>query len=294
MAFDFNLFNQFNDTFAAPKSTFPMGGDEVTSPRSPLNQAAAGLPEWFTPLPPSSKAPARNRMSGRTMPPAEAKKLSDISYMNVDGFPSIDLHMNADKSAEVSITRHSRYWKYFSLPDKQQIWAIQDEMFAAYQAYSHGGYSSRLLARMGHPYGYGEVDRGTGRRVRRRVARRYEGVSIGHVKGVRGSVPTLSIINSQSGHFAASWQEQREELNDGYVLKFINTSKTNKGFPYAWALAVGTSKMQPHGPWTEVATSFIKRLDVAHHRAVMRARHESLAMLSVGVFGYGMGDMEGV
>ncbi len=277
MPFDFGLFSDFNNNLTAPVNSFPAGGEFVTSPDSQLNKASAGLPAWFTPLPASSKAPRRNRLGGRTMPLDEAKKLSDVAHLDVDSFPSISLDMGPGKSAEVSITRHSQYWQYFTEVDKESIWAIQDEMYHAYQSYSHGAYSTRMLAKMGHPYGYGEVEKSTGRKVRRRVPRSHGGVSLGHVKGVRGSVPTLSVINSQSGFLAASWQEQREELADGYVLKFINTAKTKKGFPYAWALAVGTVKMQPHGPWTEVATSYLKRLDAAHHHAVMRARHAALS-----------------
>lgn len=249
----------------------------VENPYDPLNKAQEGLPNWFVPLP--ATAPTkRNKLGGRTMPDSEARSLSEVNALQVEGHPSINLHLSDNKEAVVTVERRSQYWKYFSLMDKYQITQIQQEMLHAYQNFSNGSYSLAMLEDMGHPYGYGRRPGASAPAIRRRVPRRAFGRTIGNVVGVRGSVPTMTVINRQTGNLLASWHTRYEETEDGYILKFINGAKTPSGFPYAWALAVGTRKMQPHGPWTHVATMYLRRLNSAHMQAISRARQKALAL----------------
>lgn len=268
MAFDYGAFT------GATSDDAPL----ITNPYDPLNIAGRDLPDWFTPLPITPKR-GRSRYIGRTVPKEWMDSLRTVDTMEVQGAPSINLYLDDDGAAVVSVTRKSKYWEYFLESDKQRIWQIQEEMFHAYQAFSNGSYSLRMLAGLGHPYGYGRLKvPGTERYARRRVPRRAGKKSLGYVSGIRGSVPTMSIVNRQTGLFYRSWRTERVENSDGYTLKFINSAKSRKGFPYAWGLAVGTRKMQPHGPWTEVATKYLKLLNSAHMRAISRARNTANAM----------------
>jgi hypothetical protein len=128
---------------------------------------------------------------------------------------------------------------------------------------SKGPYSSQDLSAMGHPYGIDTATspKGIVTRVPRRLQRFYNGKNIGHVVGVRGSVPSYAVVNSQSGRFASSWTSDFRIEPDGIVMIWKNTAKTDKGFPYSLALAMGTPKMRSHGPWTYAPLSRIALID---------------------------------
>lgn len=142
------------------------------------------------------------------------------------------------------------------------------------RALSRGPYKTRDLRLMGHPYGWNQSwAKGNSKFVARRVPRRVAGLfgsqSIGHAKGVSGSVPTLAVINSQSGRLERSWRFEWKRDAGGFELRFINDA------PYAWYLAHGTLRMQPHGPFTYSTLAHLRQLDSQIKSTIQRARHRA-------------------
>lgn len=202
---------------------------------------------------------------------------SGTDPVSVSAFPSTRIVQNSNKSTVIEVVRRSDYLDDFTRRDWDQIRELGNEILQELINYSQGTYSSKDLRKAGHPYGWQRSAVGRSA-LGRKVPRRLGDASIGHVKGVRGSVPTMSVINRQSGKFAESWQFRIKKVDDGYILQFANTAKTDKGAPYPWFLAHGTTRMQPHGPWTEVPSRYMSRIDSVHQKAVQQAYQRYRAM----------------
>lgn len=137
---------------------------------------------------------------------------------------------------------------------------------------SAGPYTSRDLRLMGHPYGYDEVDDKKVPRKVGRYGRAGNRVSIGHPKGVRGSVPTMNVINSQSGDLQHAWQWGYELTPTGISVKFWNDSLSANQGPKLWWLTAGTKKMQPHSPVWYVAQRMLPDLEREWRKATQEAQ----------------------
>ncbi|MCD6352304.1 MAG: hypothetical protein J7M26_09315 [Armatimonadetes bacterium] len=166
---------------------------------------------------------------------------------------------------------HSRYAREMDL---RAVLDVANRWLEAMRQLSHGPYSLRELARMGHPYGWGTTTVASWSRlasprpIPRMGRHRYlRGLNL------RGPMPNRAVINLQSGRLAQSWRLEVRRLARGLVLRFIADPS------YAWYLARGTIYMQPHGPWGPVAQRLFPMLLAAWRRAAWEAwrRQRSLA-----------------
>lgn len=268
--------------FAAALTGSPLLSSAATdNSRRQQDRRAAGLPLGFNPLPPVNRDQARNRnrLAGRTIPaaPLPMTAAEEAAIFSLEAHPSINAFADGGRNATVTVDRFSRYFAYFDERDRREIEALAEEMLTAMKHFSGGPYNKRILRRLGHPYGFGPGKTKQGRQETRRVARRAAGRSIGAVTGLRGSAPTLSVINVQSGRLRASWHKSVEWGADGFRLRFWNTARTKRGAPYPLYLLGGTGRMQSHGPWNQVPLTYLSRLDSLHRRAIHRARLRAMA-----------------
>lgn len=155
------------------------------------------------------------------------------SSLSVVRVPGLRLEEYGEGGAASILTLKSKNIKHISEADLEPIRKIMGKVKQDAQNLSLGPLTLKILARMGHPYGF---DKGTGR------ARKLP-VRIGHVKGIKGYVTNLAIINIQTGDLHSSWSIEVEKVGDVVECRLINTVE------YAWYLAHGTDKMQAHGPW---------------------------------------------
>ncbi|MBW3637058.1 MAG: hypothetical protein KY445_11455 [Armatimonadetes bacterium] len=186
--------------------------------------AAASAARLLPGLPALPKAPRRLG--------ATATDFHRTGPIEVAAAPSITIRPrlagNIKSGAVVEVRLRTRYAE--ELGDLRDLHALARQMLERFRAMSYGPYSAKMLRAVGHPYGR---DKGVGRRVPRGMF----GRSLGAVKGVRGSVPTLSVVNRQSGDFAASWSYEAVKAAGGATMRFINDSMSG------YLLAAGTRRM---------------------------------------------------
>lgn len=204
----------------------------------------------------------------------------ETGVIDIAGIPSAKLYQDAiTRDATIGLLRQTQYLEYFDDAAFERIEALGNRMLAYLVAASRGPYTNRILAQMGHPYGYdhGEDETKTPVTAVRNIPRSWRGLGIGGVKGVRGSVPTKSIINRQSGTLEESWHFDVEQLTGGVLFKWSNGAKSKDGFPYPWALARGTRLMQPHGPWNDMPARYISEFNSLWAQLVREAKMRSEA-----------------
>lgn len=170
------------------------------------------------------------------------------------GAPSIKLIRQSDGGVVVEIRRKSRFGALIDDGDLSGLKRIAGQMVSRAEAQSQGPLLSRVLAQRGHPYG-----RGAGGRMRGKLGR------IGQVRGVRGSVPSLSVVNRQSGNFARSWESDVSHDDKGVVIRLSNASKV-AGF-----LAFGTRKSVAHGPFVSAPLLFMPQVDAEWQKIIRSA-----------------------
>jgi len=188
-------------------------------------------------------APAN--LSGRS--PNMGRTITDLSNRGpipVSGLPSVKLSPREsgrlDSGVKVTMALRLKNalakgeWGQINERDLQPVQRVLDFMVKDAIALSQGPYSLRQLAAMGHPYGR---DSGTPRKV----------PNLSHVKKIKGTVPSLSVINKQSGNLLRLWSSRLVMTEDGVDALLENSA------PYAFYLAAGTRNMQAHGPFTTVA-----------------------------------------
>lgn len=185
--------------------------------------------------------------------------------LTVVGRPSVRVLREAGGGAIVSIRRNVSNMAALKQADLAFVESYAKDVLAHLVLLSRGPLTKKELRRLGYPYGFNK-SWGKGDKVMdpRKVPRRG---GIANPRGVRGSVPTLSVVNKQSGKFEKSWSFEINRDDTGFEVRFINSA------PWAWYLAHGTLKMQPHGPFTYSALLYLRSLDVQLQRAIARARH---------------------
>ncbi len=152
---------------------------------------------------------------------------------------------------------------------------------------SRGPYSLRQLRLMGHPYGWGAPGQAAWQRFRQPRRMPYMGRHR-YLRGVRlrGAMPDRAVINLQTGRLYRSWRMEVRALATGLVIRFI------AGTRYAWYLARGTVRMQPHGPWGPVARRMMPQLFEAWRRAAWEAWRKQRAL--EGQFGRPIAEGAGI
>ena len=228
--------------------------------------ALAGRVVPGLPSVPSSPLAARKPNIGATSTNLDVP-MDSISASNQ---PSVKVLRLSDGSVAVEIRRNVRFPGLIDDRDGVGMRRLGTDMVRQMKASSKGALSTRTLRKMGHPYGRNA--RGT---MRGKLG------SIGRVSGVRGSVPSLSVVNSQSGAFARAWDSEVETDATGVTLRLTNDTE------YSAFLAFGTSKMQAHGPFTAVPVRNLSRINSEWQRAVKaaysRKKLESDAMSQLGM-----------
>lgn len=210
--------------------------------------------------------------------------------MDVAGLPSLEWRQGPSGNTILNFRLRSQHARAMDL---DPIVDAAREMWRDFRRHSRGPYSLEELADMGHPYGYGE--RGStpswGRLSDPRKVPRYaetlEGrKSIGHPRGIRGSVPNMSVVNKQTEgpeSFEQSWRWSYAQRGDGLTLSFWNERKSETGAPIAWFLAHGTIHMQAHGPWETVPRKHWPSIVNAWRQAARKAAQRTA--LDEGLFG---------
>lgn len=233
-------------------------------PNAPLRGSTA-LPSEF----PQIWVPGR---AGQAAPPRpESPWKGAPAFLDVIGQPSLKVYFE-NGATVVELTRLSQFTPNMRLTDMVGMQRWSDDVFNLLVNMSRGPYTKKDLAQAGNPYGFDLVlQDGKATKQRRRVPRYINSKSIGHVKGVRGSVPTMTVINSPSGNFARHWTHEIRVRPDGISMVWRNDATSDKGFPYSWALAAGTEKMQAHGPWTYAVLQYINQIDVEWRRQAWAA-----------------------
>ncbi|HEY0076808.1 MAG TPA: hypothetical protein VGB77_22180 [Abditibacteriaceae bacterium] len=203
------------------------------------------------------------------------------NVLRVVGHPAVRIFKDADNSTVIALRRNIARMEELGSDDLAFIEQFGERVLGQLKAMSRGPLTKKDLRRLGHPFGYAKSwAKGDSQFKGRRVPGVVGGKSLNHVKGVRGSVPSLSVINRQSGDFEKSWHWDWTRDEKGFEVRFWNTQ------PYAWLLAHGTMRMQPHGPWTYAPLQHLRQLDGEIQRAIRQARSRQIAeQMTDNIFG---------
>lgn len=183
-----------------------------------------------------------------------------------------------DGTAIVSIRFSSPLMKYVREGDLREFKALMETMRMTAIAMSRGPYSLKQLAQMGHPYAKNKAvikPKPTSTKSHN-VPRFQPSKAIGHVKGIRGSVPTLAVTNVQSGHFADSWETETNMDAGGLTGILRNVAE------YAFYLMDGTDKMIAHGAFEYAIRLFAARLNAAWAAIITTAWRRQPAQRGMG------------
>jgi len=195
---------------------------------------------------------------------AEAAGLIDEPlHMSIEGLPRLDWYQNAAGHTVLTLRLFSAYAEDM---DVSEVVAAARTMFEDFKLHSRGPLTRADLRDLEHPYGYGTPDEPQSwarlqapRKVPRYpVVKRREGlrrVSLGHVRGIRGSVATMAVVNRDTGKFERDWRWTYTVSGAGVTLTFWNERVSETGAPVAWFLAHGTIWMQTApGRWCRRGT----------------------------------------
>lgn len=185
--------------------------------------------------------------------------LANRAPIEISSMPSATISKRPGGGTNVTLHLKTRYAD--SLGDLKHLHAVAKQVVRRMEAQSHGPLKTRQQRALGHPYGR---DKGG---VGRKLPRTTSGRRIGHVAGIRGSVPDLSVINQQSTNgLATKWGYEIIRTSAGVDLVFFNEAD------YSFWLAAGTRTMQAHGPWSYVLIVFRSQIRSAWQKDVLIAR----------------------
>jgi hypothetical protein len=177
----------------------------------------------------------------------------------VQGRPSMKLERLPDGGLRLRIQSNVTRAALLDEADLASLRTIAQNMVSRARAQSQGPLSLKDLRRRGHPYG-----RNARGLMRGKLGR------IGSVKGARGAVPNLSVVNRQTGVFAAAWVAEAGLNDRGPYIDLINESEI------AAYLGMGTRRMQAHGPWTHVAINAVPAISSAIQKMVYEGNRRKL------------------
>lgn len=188
------------------------------------------------------------------------RPVADVAHQ-----PSLKVLRRPDGSAESVLRRNSKYAEHLHQDDLTEVMRVLDRIVNRARVSSYGPLSLGALRSMGHPYG----------RNANGLMRGHLGSRIGKLQGVKGSVPSLSVINRQSGRLASSWHGEIALVQGGIEMRLVNNSIKSA------YVALGTIKMQAHGPWTSAFNANLSDLDSAWRHAVTKAKNRHLTEMAM-------------
>jgi hypothetical protein len=153
---------------------------------------------------------------------------------------------------------------YAATLDDSGINQIAERMTQQMRDMSRGQWSLKAIAAAGHFYGRDKG--GIGRRLPGRGR---------HVIGVHGSVPSLTVINEQTGQLLRSWDYSVTRDAAGVTIEIFNTA------PESWFVTAGTIKMQAHSPVVFVMQMFRGTLMTEWRREASAAYHRQKAQAAL-------------
>lgn len=258
---------------------------EFASRRAPVYRRPVGAGAFPVGLAPVRRAVAAqgHKRAGATMATPYIMhgggKVAERLQLETIGFTDLRIYQKSGTgNTVISIHKPGTNMDGLRTADLAQIERVGRDMLAMFKALSNGPYSLKRLRQEGHPYGYSESwAKGNPFFRARKVPRYLRGVaSIGHPKKVKGSVPTLSVVNRQSGVFERSWRWNYTFGATGLYLNFWNEA------PHAWFLAHGTQRMQPHGPFNYVPVMFMPQIEAAWLEAQRQTMFREMADETAG------------
>ena len=203
--------------------------------RNPATDTVPGLPRV-----PGGRNPRRGATQTH-LNPANRPALIDVAAQ-----PSMKIIPHSNGSVQVVLKRNARSAEFMTRAEYGILQRIMNDIKHDAEKMSQGPLSLKELRRRGHPYGRG------GRRGR--IAR-----------SGRAGVPSLAIVNKQSGKFAAAWSVDIKKGKTG--ADFILSNSSDR----ARRLAEGTAKMKAHGPFSTAFTRHLHKLDTAWRQAAKAA-----------------------
>jgi len=216
------------------------------------------------------------------------QRLEERPVMQMDGYPSVDIHMSASGNVTQTVRLNSQF---SSEIDLSTIRHLSKQWYAALRRMSEGPLQPRDLRRMGHPYGYGDTSTVSWARLRN--PRAIPGYSGRNRAGARGMVTNRAVINSVTGNFRDKWRMSVTQQSGGVQLNFWNEARSRAGANYPWFLAHGTIKMQAHGPLEEVARQMLPEVHAAWREgAATAARERAASVAQMGEEGVGRQEAE--
>ena len=181
-------------------------------------------------------------------------------FTDVVARPSMKIVAGSNGAIMTVQEMRSKWADWMTADDLKPVYQLLDQVEAEAIRLSQGSISLKELARRNHPYGRGLSSRGK----RGRIA-----------PSGRAGIPSLAIVNKQSGKFAESWDTQIQHFKSGIRLVLGNDA------PYAAWLARGTTRMVAHGPFTAAMVKFRPKIDGAWSSAAKKAY--ARAMAEVGI-----------
>lgn len=216
--------------------------------RNPSIQVLPGLPR-ISSSPFIKRSPnigATKTVIGAAPPP----------FVDVSGQPSMKIVPAGRQGVITVLDRHSRYADMVSDEDMTPLYRLIEQVEAEAVKLSQGPLSLQELRRRNHPYGRGLLHG----RLRGRIAR-----------SGRAGVPSLAVINRQSGELAGSWDSELRRYKGGVRLILKNTAE------YSKYLALGTSRMKAHGPFAAAMVKYLPQINAAWSAAAKRAYLREMA-----------------
>ncbi|MGD9497964.1 MAG: hypothetical protein AB7Y46_16795 [Armatimonadota bacterium] len=231
---------------------------------------------WAFVLPGMQAAPYEEAEEGVELDTGHVYPTGEPLQLTMPAMPALEWHQTAAGNTVLTMRLHSDWAAEIEMAD---VLEAARAMWEDFRRHSRGPLTYQDLADLGHPYGYGTPRQAlTWEKLGRprKVPRYYAGRSLGHPRGIRGSVPTMSVVNYHTGEFEAAWRWSYSWRGDGLTLVFWNERKSEAGAPVAWFLAHGTVWMQAHGPWEVVPrrhwSPIVNAWRQAAQRAALRAR----------------------
>jgi hypothetical protein len=184
--------------------------------------------------------------------------------VEVTALPSVTIRQRQGGGTVVALTLHTKHAD--KLGALEILEALADQMVLQMERMSQGPLSRADQRRMNHPFGRGAVAPSGRKRAK---------LGTMHTKGVRGAVPNLTIIHSQSGDLAKSWSKRIIKTSTSVTVELHNS------VDYSWWLAKGTRRMQAHGPFTYVPVLFRSRMLAAWQKEIALAKGKANAQAQI-------------